>query len=137
MVYTLSLRGSHGRIWSRKPQVAADGLLTVIANRLVPSSIGRVGFTHTAFSPLGDTFISIDERGAIFSFEVLKNRFALVKRGGPRASAVGFAPRRAGELLVGWDDASVESYDVSSHLRLNLLKGHRNSVKSVSFHPHR
>ena len=80
-VYTTELTMQpHGRIWTQKPKVGRDGLLTVIGNRRARQNAAtRVAFTCVAFNARGDTFAAADKRGAVFLFCVPTNRYTCLK----------------------------------------------------------
>lgn len=74
-VYVVELATNFGRIWTSKPSVAPDGLVSVLRNpKRARSGSGGVlaptNFTGVAFSALADTLATVDNYGNLFLFHI-------------------------------------------------------------------
>lgn len=69
--YSVVVASSFGRIWTRKPGVQRDGLLTVLQPGGGGPDRGPV-FTAAAFSERADTLATADSAGNVFLFHITK-----------------------------------------------------------------
>ena len=144
-VYSTELTMQHGRIWTKRPRVGRDGLLTILGNRRARrNSATRVAFTATAFNARGDAFAAADRRGAVFVFHVALNRYACLKEAklGAPAYSLDFVRFRPSfnSIVLGLGDArhTVLCLNGESGRAEKTLSGqHHHPVVSVSSHPTR
>ncbi|KNC48509.1 WD repeat-containing protein 67 [Thecamonas trahens ATCC 50062] len=128
MVYTVTLSGSHGRIWTTKPRVARNGVLTLVANSLNGSAT-RTPFTAAAFAPSGATFTLADAAGKCYTFHVLSNRYSLLHSANGPPSALAHA---AADLVIAPPRKPLAVVSGSTGAPLAALRGHRKPVAAVS-----
>ncbi|ETV98368.1 hypothetical protein H310_09059 [Aphanomyces invadans] len=159
MVYEVRLKLSadgEGVLWPRRPQVGPLGLLGSFRNLPLrafknssagngahdliepPSSsaacpVGNARFRCVAFSVGGDIFSAVDEKGRVFAFFPLRNRYALVCHLGTPALECAFSPVQRTELLVTCEDMTVRCVNVQTKALVSTLRGHRQVPTSVSF----
>lgn len=90
---------------------------------------------HTCSLPMapGDVVATVDERGHIVIFRLLKNEYEHVKHVGTAGALVKFSNRRRAELFVALADHTVHVYNVETRQLYAVLKGHRQPVHSITF----
>ncbi|CAK4141263.1 unnamed protein product [Aphanomyces euteiches] len=93
---------------------------------------GYARFRCVAFSA-GDIFAAVDEKGRVFAFFPLRNRYALVCHLGTPALECAFSPQQRTELLVTCEDLTVRCVDVHSKTLVSTLRGHRQIPTCVAF----
>ncbi|RHY24811.1 hypothetical protein DYB32_008678, partial [Aphanomyces invadans] len=81
----------------------------------------------------GDIFSAVDEKGRVFAFFPLRNRYALVCHLGTPALECAFSPVQRTELLVTCEDMTVRCVNVQTKALVSTLRGHRQVPTSVSF----
>ena len=74
---------SIGQIWSKRPDVQADGLISVVR-----SGVNRTSFASAAWTRSADSVASVDTRGNVYAFHIRKNRYQLLSREGDEGTAV-------------------------------------------------
>ncbi|RHZ10056.1 hypothetical protein DYB31_003206 [Aphanomyces astaci] len=137
-------------MWSHRPQVGPLGLLGSFRNLPLrafknahagpypPSSsssnaTGNARFRCVAFSVGGDIFAAVDEKGRVFAFFPLRNRYSLVCHLGTPALECAFSPQQRTELLVTCEDMTVQCVNVATKALVSTLRGHRQVPTCVSF----
>ncbi|TPX59801.1 hypothetical protein PhCBS80983_g02246 [Powellomyces hirtus] len=78
----------------------------------VPSEKTR---KHTAYAIV---MAAVDQRGGIFVFDFMKNKFWLVAKSGVSGSCLTFNPVRRRELIVGLSDNTIVCYNIEACCRL-------------------
>jgi hypothetical protein len=79
--YTVVVDRKFGRIWTLKPQVQTDGLLTILRGNYSqerPGPIVKPQFTAVAFNLKAETLAAADSRGSIFLFHIIRQAFLKV-----------------------------------------------------------
>ncbi|KAH9138901.1 hypothetical protein AeRB84_016791 [Aphanomyces euteiches] len=149
MVYEVRLKlgtDEEGVLWPRRPQIGPSGLIGCLRNLPLrayksgnpPSDVhqhemfGYARFRCVAFSA-GDIFAAVDEKGRVFAFFPLRNRYALVCHLGTPALECAFSPQQRTELLVTCEDLTVRCVDVHSKTLVSTLRGHRQIPTCVAF----
>ncbi|OQS06911.1 hypothetical protein THRCLA_01053 [Thraustotheca clavata] len=142
MVYEVRLKLSADEesvLWPRRPQVGASGLLGCMRNlplrayKATDEAMGSATFRCVAFSPSGDLFAAVDEKGRVFAFFPTRNRYSLVCHLGTAAIECAFSPEQRGELLITCEDCTVRCVNVQSKVLISTLRGHRHAPRCVSF----
>lgn len=77
-----------GRIWTRKPAVESSGRISTIQNL----KTSKFSFKRGCFSPEGDQFATVDQRGTVYLFHFLANKYDMVARGKAQGTAIAFFP---------------------------------------------
>lgn len=123
------VHGSAGRLWSGPPGKGPRGDLGVIRNLKGDTR----HFVLSCFNRRGDRLVSVDQRGTVYAFHLLTNRYSLVARAGSRPTAACFSRRNAQEVVVAFADASVRGYDTDQCALSFSLKEHAGAVTRLAF----
>ncbi|KAI8816678.1 uncharacterized protein EV422DRAFT_544488 [Fimicolochytrium jonesii] len=79
---------------------------------------------------------ALDQRGSIYAFDVMRNKFWLIGRSGISGSCLVFNPVRRRELIVGLSDNSILCYNIDTcQLICKLPVHHTSPTTSLSPHP--
>jgi hypothetical protein len=71
-VYVAEIFAGRGRLWDRKPDIErATGLMTIIKNL----KSEQFSFQAAAFNNRGDKFATVDQKGSIYLYHVVGNRY--------------------------------------------------------------
>lgn len=140
----LFVRKKHvGNVFNKKPDVGASGLLLEIVNSIKSTSTYAGGclqksdviFVQVSVSSSGDLIVAGDIHGNIFAFNLLRNRFELVKHLSVPCSRLCASLKRKSEVLVALSDYSLRCYNVDTQEQLACLRGHSTAIVSISVHP--
>ncbi|CAG9462793.1 unnamed protein product [Pedinophyceae sp. YPF-701] len=135
--HEVNIVGNYGQIWHAKPDIGADGHVSVLSNRSWPKAsagppVDTSTFCGVAMSPRGDMIATADTRGQIYLLRVPRNRYALIARTGVEPTAIAFSRRNKREIYVAFSDSNVRCYDVEEGQLLATLKGHRSPPKNMT-----
>ena len=118
-----------GQIWSKRPEVQADGLISVVR-----SGVNRTSFASASWTRSADTVASVDTRGNVYAFHIRKNRYQLLSREGDEGTAVCCNEK---EVFAGFVTGVIKMFDVDKpgETVVATLKGHRSRVTHLELSP--
>lgn len=131
-----------GAIFMKKPELSSDGLLLEVINSM-PSAQTCIGgcqqkseviFIQTAVNPEGEIVLLGDVHGNIFTLDLIKNKFNLLKHLSMPTSNVSVSLKKKHDCMVALSDYSIRIFDSESQKQLAVLKGHESSVSNISIH---
>jgi len=70
-----------------------------------------VHFLQAGFDRNGERLLAVDQRGNVYVFDLIRNKFELVHRTGTSCTAVAFNLRNPSEFLIGMPDFTVKCFD--------------------------
>lgn len=132
-----------GNVFTKKPDVGANGLLVEIVNSIKSSTtyVGEclqrsdVNFVQAAVGSSGELIVAGDIHGNIFTVNLVKNRFHLVKHLSIPCSRISASLKCKSDILVALSDYSLRGYNVDTQEQVAYLRGHDSSIVSISIHP--
>lgn len=120
-VYRLDLREKTGRIWPKRPTILSTGLLTVIQNHQRGANKRIPSFKDVAFSLHGEMFAAADEKGVVYLFRVLQNRYKQLVTCRISIQCIAFSPIHKTELVAALSDNTVRLNSISSLFSLIII----------------
>ncbi|CAF2035987.1 unnamed protein product [Rotaria magnacalcarata] len=132
---TLELHGKEsGQIWHRKGAGKHGLLVTVLHSifNVADVPLKTVHFLQAGFDRNGERLLAVDQRGNVYVFDLIRNKFELVHRTGTSCTAVAFNLRNPSEFLIGMPDFTVKCFDADKKEFVAWLKGHTTPVKEIS-----
>lgn len=131
-----------GRVFSKKPEIGADGLLIEIVNSLrAPATfIGEclqksdVIFIQVAVNDSGELVVAADVHGNIFSVNIITNKFQLVKHLSMPCNRISVSLKRKSDVLVTLSDYSLRCYNIDSQEQVACLRTHESAIVNISIH---
>ncbi|CAF0809776.1 unnamed protein product [Didymodactylos carnosus] len=132
---TLELHGKEsGQIWHRKI-ASKHGLLVSIIHsvfNVVDLPLKTVHFLQATFDRNGNRLLAVDQRGNVYTFDLIRNKYELVHRTGTSCTALAFNLRNEAEFLIAMPDFTVKCFDASKKEFVAWMKGHSSPVKEIS-----
>eukprot|EP00736_Rhodelphis_marinus_P006675 Rmarinus@m.190 len=134
--YVLHISEPKGCIWSKKPRVMPDGLVSVFQI----DQPGATQFVASTLNESGDRLASVDSRGRVFVFSISSNRFAQISRASCAGTAIMYptasrGPRPHRDLYVGFEDGVIRCFNTDSGKVDATLRGHSSAVCRLASHP--
>ncbi|CAF1135236.1 unnamed protein product [Adineta ricciae] len=132
---TLELHGKEGgQIWHRKGAGKHGLLVTVLHSiyNVADVPLKTVHFLQAGFDRFGERLLGVDQRGNVYVFDLIRNKFELVHRTGTSCTAVAFNLRNPSEFLLAMPDFTVKCFDADKKEFVAWLKGHTTPVKEIS-----
>ena len=91
-------------------------------------------FVAAAFNCHCDTVAALDDTGRITVLHLLRNRYAVARRGGSKAVALAFSSTLPCELYVARSDGAIECLHTGTKHLLGKLLGHQHAPSSLACH---
>lgn len=77
--------------------------------------------------------IKSDQKGNLYLFSVLGNRYQLLRRTSMQITSMAFSVNRRALLVVGFNDGCIRCFDTDSKQLVSSLYGHASSVRCITF----
>lgn len=143
-VHSVTLHGTNGRIWTKKPIVGANGLATVFctASSKVAENIRPLEFSCVAFDQKAEYLAAVDTKGNVYVFNIPQNRYVRLDRAGYPGTAACFSTLNLRQLFVAFT-VSYDTYSdvccIASYMHphgacmlcLNLMRAETRSTHTV------
>ena len=131
-----------GILFPKKPEVGSNGLIVEIVNSIkTPSTYlgeclqrSEAIFVQVGVNDSGDSFVAGDIHGNIFTFDLIRNRFNLIKHLSVPCSRLAVSLKKKTDILVGLSDYSLRCYNTETQEQLACLRGHDSSIVNISVH---
>ena len=114
-------------MWSTRPDIQRDGLISVVRSGIHRTSIASAAFTRSA-----DSIATVDTRGYVYAFHIRKNRYQLLAREGDEGTAVAITDK---EVFAGFVNGAIKIFDQHSGDVVATLKAHKSRVTRVEVSP--
>ena len=126
-------------------RITSPGLSARIVNEKQGSSSNRRPplFTSLCFNNKSEKFVAVDEKGKIILVRCIsllpkrKHRLGITRLAefGPGGIHVAFSPASENLVLCSYQDRTVRGFDCETGEDIATLKGHKQLIQKISFHP--
>lgn len=125
--HAVTITGANGRIWTVKPDLLPNGLVTVLQlpSVSVSSLVKHAEFTACSLNGSADQLVTVDSKGTVYAYQLRNNRYNVLDKVGHHGTSVAFPCGNARLLFVSFSDASIKCYDLAKNVPVGYLKEHR------------
>lgn len=132
-----------GIVFAKKPEIGPNGLIVEIVNSVkTPTTFlgeclqrSEAIFIQVSVSSSGDLIVAGDIHGNIYTFDLIRNKFNLIKRLSVPCSRIAVSLRKKSDIIVALSDYSIRFYNADTQEQLACLRGHESSIVNISVHP--